>query len=191
MITWPPRPIRVRLGQNIPAHCIPMTHEEWNAAALEKEEAWQAVDKSTLDELCAVVDGEFRLSCWFPDGNKSGQSSAPEVAFYESCADAWARTCDEAHPACPYVVPQPEPAPEPQPEPAPAPPGNGGIIIQPVPIVPVPIQEPAPPEPVEEKLPPSPTIEEEEGIGTGGALAAAAGVGVGGFLALLLTGVIR
>lgn len=190
MITWPPRPIRVRLGQNIPAHCVSMTHEDWNAVASEKEAAWEAADKSTLDELCALVNGEFRLHCWRPDGTQTSQAGAPEVAFYDSCADAWARTCDEAHPACPVVEPEPEPelepAPEPMPEPAPAPPGNGGIIIQPVPIVPVPVQEPVAEEPT-----PSPAIEAEEDIGAGGALAAVAGVGVGGFLALLLTGVIK
>lgn len=92
--------------QTIPG-CANLSSDEWNTLVQEKEAAWQASGKSTLDGVCAVIttqEGtqEFRQQCWYPNGTTGGQAGAIETVLKEgvfSCEDAWKNT------VCPALQP--------------------------------------------------------------------------------------
>lgn len=97
--------------------CDEMTGDEWTAVLAEKQAAWEAAGKSTLDEACAIVNGEFRQYCWYPNGNR-GQTSGTSVTpdRYISCEDNWAHICSipeaeggaQGSPACQPALACPE-----------------------------------------------------------------------------------
>lgn len=125
-----------------------MTPEEFDAISTEKQAAWDAGGRSTLDGVCAIVSypsgPEYRQHCWYPNGNQgssSGGADSPAVAQMISCQENWARICqapvaeggEQGNPACPGAAPAPAPAPPPE-EPAPAPPPAPPVPEGPVPI---------------------------------------------------------
>lgn len=192
------------VGEDVaPPGALPpsVSPDEWNDLV----EGAQPGD--TIRHTVEGPDGsqEVRQVCKFPDGTTSSLSVSVdkyvEIGIPQTCEEMWAAKCRATpHPECP--VAEPVPAPGPGTAPAPAPPGAPppptgipGIVLQPVPLIPVgpPGLGPYPPPPLdpegfydipdrpEEELPAEP--EEIEPAGEPGGAVAAIG---GGALLLLL-----
>ncbi len=143
-----------------------LTVAEWDALIVELQAEWDASGKTILLGLEAIVGGEFRQWCWYPNGQRGQQTAGSPmnvaVQGNPTCEQIWDHICTipeaeggvAGHPEClkkPILLPLPENG-ERQPPEDELPPEDG-----------------EPPVPVEE-------VDLTEGLAAGGIFAAITGV---------------